>query len=122
MPNLNFIKDIKDLKKTEIWGVIIIAVLNLSAIIVALSNLDKIGINSFFLFFVILQACLIPLYIMLFLLYIARLGVDDMHEAARNIHITMDKMNELLREMPETQKITLQTLELLKQEAMKKDI
>jgi hypothetical protein len=111
------LKDIKDLKKTEIWGVIVITVFDLSAIIAALSNLDKLGITFFFLFVLLLQGFLTPLYIKLFLLYEARLGVDDMHEAARNTHITLEQTNELAKEVRLMVQTTQETIRLLQMQA-----
>lgn len=94
---LEFMKFIKDLKKAEIWGVVIIIALDLSVVLKALSVLETLGVKGFFILIVLLQICLLPVCGYLLHLYSARLGVDDMHEAARNIHITMERLNEQLR-------------------------
>lgn len=111
----DFLKGLRDLRKAEIWGIVIIATLDLSAIITALAHIDILGVTGFFIFFGLLQLCVLPLCLYLSRSYSARLGLDDMHEAARNINITMEKTNELAGKLK-----VLEQSAVLRQEEVRK--
>lgn len=121
MSILDSIKELRDLKKAEIYGVVIIAGLNMTAVIKAISYIDKFGVTNLFLFVFLLQACTIPLYVYLFRLYEVRLGLDDIHEAARNTDKLMERTNELSKITAEALKSTLQTASTYRCPLQKKD-
>ena len=110
---LKYLKDLRDLRKAEIWGVVIVYIMYALIIIKMIPFIDRLGAMIFLIMIFCLSLGMIWLCSRLFYYYAVRLGTDDMHEAARNIHTTMGQIDELSKATTAATAMYPKTLSLL---------